>query len=183
MLPVLFLSATLWSQGKTAQTPAHEQAPLVPATKLEAFQPSAGTVVTFGYDPLGSVGNTTADVREIQDSKGATAKGLLVEVSQDEYTKESYFIDADEIPELLKGIDSLMQVTSNPTQFQNFEVRYTTRGGLQITAFNESQTKISYAVRAGRGVTAQNFLSAANMLRLKGLFVTAQQKLASLPAK
>ena len=53
-----------------------------------------------------------------------------------EYREERAFIDADEIPKLVKGIDALLDVSSNPTSFENFEVRYSTKGDLQITGFN-----------------------------------------------
>jgi len=48
-------------------------------------------------------------------------------------------VDADEVGELLKGFDALLEVKANPTQFKNFEVRYTTRGELQLTAFSSRQ--------------------------------------------
>ena len=53
-----------------------------------------------------------------------------------EYREGRAFIDADEIPKLVKGIDALLDVSSNPTSFGNFEVRYSTKGDLQITGFN-----------------------------------------------
>jgi len=148
---------------------------------MEAFQPAAGSVVTFGYDDLGSVRGVSIDVRELKDSRGADVRGLLVKVTENEYHKESAFVDADEIPELLKGFDALLAVNANPTQFKSFEVRYTTRGGLQLTAFNGFRDGIAYAVQAGRITKAQALpLSADDMRKVRALFESAQQKLASL---
>lgn len=158
-----------------------------PATKLEGFKPAAGTVATLGYDDLGRVGgfsgNVSVDVREMRAAEGAGVRGLVVEVTESEYRQERAFIDADEIPELLKGIDALLEVKSNPTQFRNFEVRYTTRGELQFTAFNTNESTVLFAVQAGRITHAQRTgLSASDMQKLRGLIEAAQAKLASLGA-
>jgi hypothetical protein len=126
-------------------------------------------------------GGISVDVREMRDSKNATVRGLLVDVTESEYRQERSFVDADEIPELLKGFDALLEVKANPTQFKNFEVRYTTRGELQLTAFNANRGAVLYAVQAGRGVKAQKVgLRAQDMQTLRGLFGAASQKLTSL---
>jgi len=162
--------------GVVQQTPSA-------ATKIEGFKPAVGSVMTLGYDELGSVGAIELEVREMRDSKGADVKGLLVRISESEYKKGQAFIDADEIPELLKGIDAILEVNTNPTSFKNFEVRYTTRGALQFTAFNNSSGNISYAVQAGRVAEAQKFIDAADMRKLRAIFVVAQTKLAAAQAK
>jgi hypothetical protein len=136
-----------------AQSQAQQQ-PLPPATKLEGFHPSAGSVVMFGFDDLGSTSGVNVEVRELRDTKGISARGLAVEVTQSEYRKERSFVDADEVAELLKGIDAVADVTANPTKLANFEVRYETRGGLQVTAFN-SGGRILYAIQVGRTLKAQ----------------------------
>lgn len=120
----------------------------------------------------------SVDVREMKDQRNTPVRGLLVEVAESQYRKERSFVDADEIPELLKGFDALLEVKSNPTQFQNFEVRYTTRGELQLTAFNASNGTILYAVQTGRVVKAEKVgLSASEMQKLRSLFAVAYQKL------
>jgi hypothetical protein len=117
----------------------------------------------------------------MRDSKGADVRGLLVEVYESQYRKERSFIDADEVAELLKGFDALLDVQTNPTQFKSFEVRYTTKGELQLTAFNDNRGHVMFAVQAGRGLTAQSVgISAKDMQKLRGLFETALQKLNTL---
>jgi len=125
------------------------------------------------------VNGIEVDVRELRDSKGPSVHGVVVEVTQSEYRDERSFVDADEIPELLKGIDALLAVQTNPTSFKNFEVRYTTRGDLQLTAFNNASGKIQYAVQAGRITTAQSFIDATDLQRLRAMFVAAGEKLAA----
>jgi len=147
---------------------------------MEAFKPTAGSVVTFGYDQLGRIGGVSVDVREMRDAKGANVCGLVVEVTESQYRVERSFVDADEIPELLKGFTALLEVSTNPTQFKNFEVRYRTRGDLELTAFNTNTGALRYSVKAGRLVGASAFLGAADMQNLRGLFDSASQKLAGL---
>jgi hypothetical protein len=171
-------------------TPAHSAActrrsgcqPLVtgPSNQAGGFKPAVGSAVTVGYTPLGSVEGVSVDVRELRDTKGAVVRGLVVEVKQGEYREERAFVDADELDELVRGLDAVLAVKNNPTSFSNFEVRYTTRGDLELTAFNSSPTgEISYTVQAGRGGRAQAFLAAFDMQKLRDFFVAAQSKLAA----
>jgi hypothetical protein len=176
-------SGGLWAQGGSATRQTTEVLPTPPATKIEAFSPAAGSVLTLGYDDLGSVGGVSVDVRDMHDSKGGSVRGLVVEVTESQYRKERSFVDVDEVPELLKGFDALLEVKTNPTQFKNFEVRYTTRGELQLTAFNNARGVVLYAVQAGRPLKAESLgLSAADMQKLRGLFDAALQKLGNTGA-
>jgi hypothetical protein len=150
-----------------------------PPTKLEAFEPTPGSIVTMGRDELGTVKGVSVDVREMRETGQAPVRGLVVQV-MDSQTERSY-IDADELPALLKGIAALLEVATNPTQFQSFEVRYVTRGSLLITAFNRS-SQVLYTVQVGRIETARKTgLTIADMQQLRELFLMASQKLASLP--
>jgi hypothetical protein len=179
---LLCTSACLRGQAPaTPAQPAGVPPSPPPATKIEGFKPAAGSVLTLGYDDLGSVAGVSVDAREMRDSKGADVRGLLVEVYESQYRKERSFIDADEVAELLKGFDALLDVQTNPTQFKSFEVRYTTKGELQLTAFNDNRGHVMFAVQAGRGLTAQSVgISAKDMQKLRGLFETALQKLNTL---
>jgi hypothetical protein len=175
LLTILVLMAFPVSGSSQNPPPAAPPAapPLPPATRLEAFKPAAGTLVTFGYNELGSVGDVSVDAREIRGAQGTSVRGVVVEVTQSQYREERAFIDTDELDELLSGIDALLAIQSNPTGFQNFEVQYTTKGELQITAFS-SRGGISYAVEAGRVTTARVFLNADNIRRLREMFAAAQ---------
>jgi hypothetical protein len=152
--------------------------PLPPATKLEAFQPAVGSVLTVAFDELGRVEGIAVDVREMRDSHGTRARGVVVRVADSDRHQEMSFIDEDELPDLLKGIDALLDVRGNPTTFKNFEVQYATRGELVLTVFNTPNGSILFAVQAGRPVTARRAgLSTAEMLKLRGMFESGNQKL------
>ena len=138
----------VWCIGLTlptaAQTPAPAAPPppmmvappLPPATMLEGFTPAIGSLLTLGFDDLGEVGGVSVDVRELRDTRGGRVRGLVVEVTESQAITEQSFVDADEIPELLKAIDALIATTGNPTQFKSFEVRYATKGELELSASN-----------------------------------------------
>ncbi|SRR6266571_2104304 len=173
------LGTVLLFAAASAQAPpqAAVTSPLTPATKIEAFKPAAGTLVTWGYNELGSVSGISVDAREIRDTRGNVVRGVIVQVTQSEYREERSFVDTDELPELLKGIDALLSVKTNPTTYQNFEVRYTTKGELQVTAFG-SAGRINYAVQAGRITKAQAFVDEDGLRKLRTMFETASQQLA-----
>jgi hypothetical protein len=157
---------------------------LPPATKLEAFKPEAGSLVTFGYDDFrfGMFSGLKTDVREIRTAGGGVVRGVVVEVSESQYRTERAFVDADEIPELVRGITALLDVKANPTPFKKFEIRYETRGELRITAYNNSSNKIAYGVEVGRLLRASTTgLDSKNIEALRAMFEQAQAKLASLP--
>jgi len=162
-----------------------------PPTKLEGFAPSAGSVVVLGFEDIGGLPGIAVDVRELRDAKRGSARGLIVEVTENvvevtenEYRKQSSFIDADEIAGLLNGIDTLLSVASNPTEFKNFEVRYTTRGNLQLAASNSASGEILYGIRAGRFATAAKLgLSEMQLSQLRSVIAAAEQKLTSLPGR
>ena len=161
--------------------------PLAPATRLEAFAPSAGSVVTVGFDDLGSVatpsgdGRITVDVREVRDAAGTAVRGLVVDVTESKDRRDRSFIDADEVPALMSGIDALLSVTANPTPFGRFEVSYRTRGEFGMTAFNTNREEILYSVTAGRTLKAQiTGLRLGDLQKIRAMFESAALKLSWL---
>ncbi len=152
------------------------------ATKLGSFEFSEGSLVTLGREDLGEVGGVEVDVRQLSDStSGTSVSGLLVIVTGgfEDDGVEGAFVDADELPELVAGLDALLAISANPTPFERFEVSYTTRGALELAVVNDrrDERRLRYAVRAGQITTAAAFLNAAEMGELRGMFVAAQQKL------
>jgi hypothetical protein len=176
-------AAPLAAQSQAAQQPPMVlTAPLPPATALEGFRQPIGGMVTLGFDDLGEVDGVFVDVREMRDSRGNRARGLVVEVAGAQALREQSFVDADEIPGLLKAIDDLVAITANPTQFKSFEIRYMTRGELGLTASSSRNRGIFYGVEVGRLVKARKGISAGELHQLRTLFEAASQKLATLVA-
>jgi len=164
--------------GQGVASPSRPAAP-PPATQLEAFHPDAGSVTTLGYTSIGRVGGASVEVRELRGSRGKSARGLLVEVTESQYREERSFIDTDEVAELLKGIDVILDVKANPTKLTSFQVDYTTKGELEVSAFSSGRG-IQYGVRAGRALHATTFLDEKDMRRFRELIVTANENLKAL---
>ena len=186
---VLLIGSFVMSSMLPAQQTSSSAAPLAappPATKLEGFKPGARTLVTLGYDELvapGMFSGVSLDVREMRSAAGGVVRGLVAEVRESQYRTERAFVDADELPELLRGITALLDVKANPTVFKDFEVRYRTRGELEVSAYS-SGGKIRYAISAGRVVRASRLdLSAHEIEALRSSIEQAQSRLASLPEK
>jgi hypothetical protein len=176
------LAAQAADTGQTKQSS-------LPATKLEAFQPVAGQVTTLGYDPLGTISpgvtvpsTLSVDVRQIQGVSGGSVRGVVVEISTSLRTARS-FVDEDELPELMKGIDALLTVKSNPTSFASFEIRYRTKGDLVLTVFNTGGNRIRFAITAGRVLSENRTVDESEFRRFRDWIEKAQTKLASTPPK
>jgi hypothetical protein len=171
-----------------AQSPAPQQPPIIygpplpPATALEGFRQPIGSMLTLGFDDLGEVDGVFVDVREMRDSRGNRARGIVVEIAGAQNVREQSFVDADEIPGLLKAIDDLVAITANPTQFKSFEIRYMTRGEMGLTASSSRNRGIFYGIEVGRLTKARKAISAGEMHQLRTLFEAASQKLATLVA-
>jgi hypothetical protein len=157
------------------------QAPLPPATMMEGFQYPVGTLFTVGYDDLGDVAGISVEVREMRDARGGRVRGVVVEVTTGQSVREQSLVDADEIPDLLKGFDTMLEIRANPTQFRNFETRFATRGELILSANSTRNRGVLYAVEVGRLVKARRGgLTGGEMHQLRVLLEAASQKLATL---
>jgi len=84
------------------------------------------------------------------------------------------------------GIDALLEIKSNPTSFQDFEVRYTTKGQLRIAAISVGDD-IRYSVDVSGTLPilmplqkASREINVHQMRQLRDIFSAAQTKLASL---
>ncbi|MEO6235944.1 MAG: hypothetical protein ABIQ52_03035 [Vicinamibacterales bacterium] len=157
---------------------------LPPATMMEAFQYPVGTLFTVGYDDLGEVAGISVEVREMRDARGRRVRGVVVEVTSGQTGREQALIDAEEIPDLLKGFDAMLEIRANPTQFRNFETRYATKGELILSANSSRNRGVLYAVEAGRlGKARRGGLTGGEMHQLRVLLEAASQKLATLVAE
>ena len=163
------------------QQPMILQAPLPPATIMEGFQYPVGTLFTVGYDDLGDVAGISVEVREMRDARGGRVRGVVVEVTTRESLREQSLVDADEIPDLLKGFDAMLEIRTNPTQFRNFETRFATKGELILSANSSRNRGVLYAVEVGRlGKARRGGLTGGEMHQLRVLLEAASQKLATL---
>lgn len=184
----LLTAALAHGQSPAASGPPPPvQQPLPPATQLEGFKPSAGSVTTLGYDEVGRLGPgfstsglVLVEVRELRSATGQGTRGMTVQVTESQYRDEIAYVDADEMPDLLKGLDALLALKTNPTTFKSFEVRYTTRGNLELVAFNSSKGDILYGISAGRITRARkSAMNSGDLQKLRAFFQAAADRVAA----
>jgi len=186
---LLFVAALLAAAPAAAQPPAQAppaQEPIVigpppPATALEAFTVSPGAVLISAYEELGEVEGVFVEAREMRDGRTRRIRGIIVTIAGRQPTPEQAFVDPDEFVDLLKGFDELLAITTNPTgQFRNFDMRYSTRGELVLTASSTRNRGVVYGVEVGRLLHARRTLNGGEFHQLRTLVEAAQQKLATL---
>jgi hypothetical protein len=166
------------------QMPMFVGPPLPPATLLEGFRAPLGAVVTIGHETLGEVKGISVGVRELRDSTGSHVRGAVVEVTPEKGAAQLSYVDIDELPLLLRGLDQLLAVTTNPTQFRNFEVHYATKGELEITGSSSRSRGIVFSIEAGRPMKAlRDDLTPGELQQLRVLVEAASQRLATMPDK
>jgi hypothetical protein len=186
IISAAFVALISWTGAalpQAAAVAAPAAPPPPPATKVEAFQPAAGTLFTLGYNELGNIGfSISVDARELSDVRGTKVRGITVTVIESQYRTERALVDADELPELIRGIDALLAVKTNPTRYENFEVRYTTKGELQIAAYG-SGAKVSFAVKAGRLTTATARTNEEGIRKLRAMLEAANQLFSAQPGQ
>lgn len=145
-----------------------------PATKLEKVQSIKGSIIVKGYNEASSLygkysGTVTVTIYEFNNKKSnVKTHGLNIEVkTTDKYSNTaSSFIDFEEISSLIKGLDYLEGIKSNPTKFEHYEAVYLTNGGLKITHFN-TKKGILVAIQVGRYSSKSVYLELSNLLTFK----------------
>jgi hypothetical protein len=169
--------------GSPPQDPVILGPPPPPATALEAFHAPSGEVLMTSYEEMGDVAGVLVEAREMRDSRGDRARGVVVTVADRQSEPLQAFIDPDELAALMKGFDTLLGITVNPNgEFRNFDMRYATRGELVLTASSTRQRGVVYGVEVGRLLHARRALNGGEFHQLRTLVEAAQQKLATLRA-
>ena len=191
--PLLFVAAILLAAPAGAQTPAQAppppQEPIIvgppppPATALEAFSVPPGIVLFSAYEDLGEIAGVFVEAREMREGRGPArrVRGIVVTIAGRQPNPEQAYIDPDEFASLLKGFDALLAITTNPSgQWRNFDMRYSTRGELVLTASSTRNRGVLYGVEVGRVLRARRTLNGGEFHQLRTLVEAAQQKLATL---
>jgi hypothetical protein len=189
---LLFVATILMAAPAAAQPPGQPGTPPPaepifigppppPATALEAFVVPPGEVMMTAYEDVGEVDLVYVEAREMRDPRGRRVRGIVVTIPGRQTVPEQAFIDPDEFTDLLKGFDELLGITTNPTsQFRNFDLRYSTRGELVLTARSTRNRGVIYGVEVGRVYRTRRSLDGGEFHRLRTLVEAAQQKLATL---
>ena len=76
-------------------------------------------------------------------------KGLLISPSEGTGGMRNAYVDYDEIPGLLSGIDYLASVDLATLKLANFAASYQTRGNLNVTVYSDVESKKAF-ISTGR---------------------------------
>ena len=113
---VLFLTLAAWS-ALIMPVDAQETNlwPILPATRLEAFETNVGAITIKGTTDLGSVsaasGVVSVKAKEFTDTRtGRKEHGIAVEISRGGQYRDALLIDDDELGSLLTAIDYLSKL-------------------------------------------------------------------------
>ena len=178
LLPVAFLamSAPLLAQSE------HSPEPEKPKTKLEAFVAQDGAVIVQGFSKIGEVKGqySTSVVVESKEltnaSSGKKEHGITFEVRETRPERDhTSYVDYDEIPSLIKGLEYIAKVDKSATPFDNFQADYRTRGDLQISTYStDGGAKIAAAVSSGTIGRTRAFLTLRDLDSLRTFVETAR---------
>ncbi len=158
-----------------------------PPTKLEAFMAQDGAVVIRGSSRVGAVRGepgslvTVASKEVTNAGTGERAHGIAVEVrklDRREPDRISY-VDFDEIPPLLSGLEYIARVDKSATSLDQFEAEYRTKGGLVVAMYNTSGG-MKAAVSTGLVATATAELEFADLLRFRQILQSAYDGLKAI---
>jgi len=159
-----------------------------PATKLEKIRDIKGSIIIKSYQNIGSMHgkyNSTLKVElyEFNNKKSKNkTHGLNVVVeTTDKYNNiASSFIDYEEIQSLIKGLEYIMKINTNPTKLKHYEAIYSTNGGLEITNFNMLNGAISVVIQVGRYTKKSIYFDPKNLNELKNIVSDGYEQIKAL---
>lgn len=158
-------------------------------TKLEAFVAQDGVVVIRGFSKVGDIrgqfgSSLVVETKEFTNAgSGKREHGITVQVKEAGRLERDHtsFVDFDEIPSLLKGLEYIGKVDKSSTTLDQFQADYRTKGDLVVSTFNDAGgSKISVAVSSGVIGKTTAYLALGDLERVRELIRTAYATLEKL---
>jgi hypothetical protein len=175
-----------WLATTEAKAQLTNYYPLVPATKLEAFETNIGVVILKASTDVGSIAVDTGDVvikcREITEtSTGHVEQGLGLNIIPRGQGRSALLVDYDEIPALVTAVDYISRLEVTATPLNAFDAAYTTKGGFRVAALGDRRTGvIQFGVRDARTGATPVVFSRDDMTRLAAMINQAKATLDSV---
>jgi len=91
--------------------------------------------------------------------------------------EEKALIDYEEIGPLIKGLDTVARADETITKLVNFEMRYRTRGDLELAAFRQMRFGAAVALSSGFCEHITLYLTLEELQRFRGMLLEAKGKL------
>lgn len=173
------LLVTLVTRAACSQPTIAERSeiPAGPKTKLEALIGTNGAVLIRQSTEVGSIGRGSiraAAIMVTNAASGVETKGLLISPAEGAGDKENAYIDYDEIPGLLSGIDQIVSVDPATLKLANFEAVYHTRGKFSVGAYGSGDLKSAFISTGKLSGDAYPF-DFTELARLRDLIRTAKR--------
>jgi hypothetical protein len=159
---------------------------IVPATRLESFATNTGTVVIRGSADggvvLANTGTIALKCREaLEAGTGRKEVGISVDLNHSQQSKETRYIDYDELEPMINALAYLNKVDWSITSLNSFDAAITTRSGFRASAFSSKRSSaIEFAVRTAGTGNPPILLSRDQLAEFRGLLEQAKTKLDSI---
>jgi hypothetical protein len=158
-----------------------------PRTNLEAFEAQTGTVIVRGSALIGTIEGQTGIVsvrckESVQPGVGAKEYGIAVELEEGNHLEDVTTVDYEELDSFLNGLDSLGKANHTVTPLPNFDVLYTTGGGLRVDVYtsNKRSGAIQAALQSSRVNKTRVLLTVDQLAHFKSLVQQAKSRLDQL---
>ena len=153
-------------------------------TKLEEFEYKHETILIKGYTNIATLtvreGTARIEAMELRDAGDSTrALGIAVAFTDVAHpgVENRALVDYEEINPLIKGLDTVARADETITKLVNFEMRYRTRGDLELAAFRQMRFGAAVALSSGICDRATMFLTLEELQRFRGMLVEAKARL------
>ena len=173
--------------GAGAQEP---EAVEPPRTRLAAFAGQSGVVIVRGYSRVGDVRGAqgsmiTVETQEYRNpATGAREHGISVEVRESGRAERVHtsYVDFDELPALINGLEYLGRVEKAATAQTDFQADFRTRDDLVVSAYSAENRGTRVAVSSGALEPARAHLTFSDLVELRTLVRQAHAALEALRA-
>ena len=160
-----------------------------PLTNIEAFEAQTGTVIVKGSVLVGTVSTQTGTVsvrakESIEPDSGRKEYGIAVELKEGGRPEDTTMVDYDELDSFQNGIDYISKANHTMTTLPDYDVIYTTGGGLRLAVYTSHKRPgaIQVALQSDRASHERVLLSSDQLARFQNLIRQARSKLDSLRA-
>jgi len=158
-----------------------------PRTNLEAFEAQTGTVIVRGSALIGRIEGQTGTVsvrcKESTESvSGRKEHGIAIELKEGNHPADVTTIDYEELDTFLSGLDKLGKASHAVTSLADFDVLYTTGGGLRVDAYtsNKRSGAIQAALQSSRSNRVRVLLTVDQLAHFASLVQQAKSRLDQL---
>ena len=144
-------------------------------------------MIVRGSAPIGVIDAQTGTVsvkckESVEPGSGAKAYGVAVELKEGNHPEDVTTVDYEELDTFVNGLDSLGKASHAVTSLPNFDVLYTTGGGLRADVFtsNKRSGAIQAALQSSRVNQARVLLTVDQLAHFKSLVQQAKGRLDQL---